>query len=145
MGSERRMRPLPGLLLIILALLAGCTSYLTIGEERIAVEIADTPQERQQGLMGRTLLFDGQGMLFVFDTPDYYSFWMRNVNFPLDIIFISANSTIIGIREADPCFSENCLLYVPAQPALYVLEVPQGYSAAHDITEGMTVEFGNLK
>ena len=52
---------------------------------KIKVELAITPEARAQGLSGRPSLSENEGVLFVFDKPDKYSFWMKNMNFPLDI------------------------------------------------------------
>jgi hypothetical protein len=73
------------------------------GPVRLNVEIADTPEERRQGLMFRESLADDHGMLFDFDPPEMASFWMRNTLISLDIIFIGPDGRILNIaRRAAP-------------------------------------------
>src|SRR4030042_2564613 len=62
-----------------------------INGQKIFVEIADTPEKRSQGLSGRDNLSQNQGMLFIFNQPAIPSFWMKDMNFPLDFIWINNN------------------------------------------------------
>lgn len=110
----------------------------------LAVEIANTPEKRSQGLMFRTALPTDQGMLFVFDTPDYYSFWMKNTYLPLEMIFINEQATITDIIQASPCQKDPCPSYKPTQKALYVLEVNAGYTNTQGLVVGNTVILGDF-
>src|SRR5512136_601336 len=67
---------------------AKAKTRVMVGGVRFEVEVAQTPGTREKGLSGRTGLVDGQGMLFVFDKPDRYMFWMKDMLFPIDIIYI---------------------------------------------------------
>jgi uncharacterized protein len=105
----------------------------------IAIEIADTPASREQGLMYRRSMPPQSGMLFVFDAPDMLSFWMRNTAMPLDIIFVSADRQIVSIAPRTRPLSED---HVRAEePAQYVVEVRAGFSERHGITPGTTVRW----
>jgi uncharacterized membrane protein (UPF0127 family) len=116
------------------------TKNVLIGNKTIIVEVADTPAKRTEGLMFRDFLGENEGMLFVFDNEDYYSFWMLNTKIPLDIIWINKNKEIIDIeRNLQPCPS-NCPLYSPDEKALYVLEVNANYTFENDIKVGDEVE-----
>lgn len=116
---------------------------ITIGEAKLQVEIADTPETRSQGLSDREKLDDGYGMLFVFDSNDTKrpGFWMKNMNFDLDIIWIKQNQ-IIGIspnvpKPADPkILNSNLPIYYPPSDVDSVLEVPSGWSTQHQIKVG---------
>jgi uncharacterized membrane protein (UPF0127 family) len=72
----------------------------------INVEIADTPQEKAQGLMFRTSLADDQGMLFFYDTPQEITMWMRNTYIPLDMVFIRADGVVHRIAARTEPLSE---------------------------------------
>lgn len=99
------------------------------------VEVADTDASREQGLSGRTQLPEGQGMLFVFDTEDLWGFWMKDMRFPIDMLWADANGRITTVVENASPDSYPQIFY-PTQLAKYVLEVPAGYAARNGITEG---------
>ncbi|MBI2583640.1 MAG: DUF192 domain-containing protein [Candidatus Aenigmarchaeota archaeon] len=91
------------------------------------VEVAESIFERAQGLMGRESLAEDRGMLFVFDAGGLYPFWMKNVQIPLDIIWIDDGGKIVYIeRNATPC--EECESINPGTDAKYVLEINGGLS-----------------
>ncbi|MEK6882410.1 MAG: DUF192 domain-containing protein, partial [Nanoarchaeota archaeon] len=106
-------------------LVSGC-NYVYIGGEKISIELADTPEEMNRGLMGRETLCDSCGMLFIFQEEDYFSFWMKNTLIPLDMVFINSNMTIIDVLHATPCEKEPCQIYTPKEKAQYVLETNGG-------------------
>ena len=73
------------------------------GVQRFRVEIADTEQTRERGLMFRKSMAGDRGMLFDFKTPQPVAFWMKNTLIPLDIVFITADGRILSIaRNAVP-------------------------------------------
>jgi uncharacterized membrane protein (UPF0127 family) len=91
------------------------------------VELADTDAKRTKGLMDRSVLPQDQGMLFVFDRDEKYSFWMKNTLIPLDIIWIGQNHRVVFISENTlPCKIENCPSVAPPEPARFVLELNAG-------------------
>jgi uncharacterized membrane protein (UPF0127 family) len=100
--------------------------------------VAGNPITRMKGLMGRDSLGADEGMLFIFDTPGMYAFWMLNTTIPLDAIFIAQNGSVVDIIQMAPCGINplNCPQYAPKAPALYVLEVNQGFAASHGIVIG---------
>ena len=108
--------------------------------QNIRVNLATTDAAREQGLSGRENLKEDEGMLFVFDYPDKYSFWMKDMNFPIDMIWIGENKEIIYIkRDARPeSFPES---YGPTADAKYVLEIVSGLSSKNNLKEGDKVEF----
>jgi hypothetical protein len=102
----------------------------------IPVEIA-TGTAIQKGLSGRASLNSESGMLFVFSKPDIYRFWMPNMNFPLDIIWINRGKVVDITKNAlnnfDPA---NPRFYTPSTPARYVLEVNAGFTEKKHIKTG---------
>ncbi|MBN2368314.1 DUF192 domain-containing protein [Candidatus Woesearchaeota archaeon] len=108
----------------------------------INLEVKDTPEERALGLMYRESIEEDEGMLFVFDTPDRYSFWMKNMLIYIDMIFLDADKKVIYIADSvPPCTDDPCSRYTPGSPALYVIETKAGFSRRHGIQEGDVVEF----
>ncbi|MEP1307545.1 MAG: DUF192 domain-containing protein [Balneola sp.] len=100
---------------------------------------ADDPDERNQGLMDVTSMPANSGMVFYFDTEEPQSFWMMNTPLSLDIMYVSADSTIVSIYRSTTPFSSETL--PSGSPAKYVVETNAGYSISNDIKEGMKVRF----
>jgi uncharacterized membrane protein (UPF0127 family) len=103
----------------------------------VPVEVADTDEERQMGLMGRTALAEDAGMLFVFDAEQQLSFWMKDTLIPLSIAYIDSESRIVDIQDMQPLDETP---HLSAAPAQYALEVNQGFFGARGIQVGDTVE-----
>jgi uncharacterized membrane protein (UPF0127 family) len=101
---------------------------------KIDIEIADTPADREIGLMVRTELADTHGMLFLFRLEKFRAFWMKNTAIPLDIIFVSAQMRIVTIHQSTVPFAETS--YASTEPAQYVVEVNAGFAREHDIQVG---------
>ncbi len=106
--------------------------------ERIRVDIVDTPAEREQGLSGRTGLGKNEGMLFVFDEEGQYGFWMKDMLFPIDIVWIASDGTVVYVVESATPESYP-LAYVPPRAARYVLELPADWVRAHALSTGEKV------
>ena len=102
---------------------------------RFKVEIADTPELRQKGLMFREYLATTHGMLFIFDTPDKVGFWMKNTPIPLDIIFINANGHIARIARQTEPYSLD-LIEGGSDSIQYVLEINGNAAQQFGIREG---------
>ncbi len=102
--------------------------------QRFDVEVADTPEQRRRGLMDHTELPRGEGMLFDFKEPQRVTFWMKDTEIPLDMLFINAQGRIVKIhRDAEP-FSRDGI--PSGRPVLAVLEVRSGTAARLNIQEG---------
>lgn len=110
-------------------------SHIGIGAERVAVVFADTPEERERGLSGRDTLREGEGMLFVFPEDGRYAFWMKDMRFSIDILWLSSDGEIVHIieRMSPDSYPEHA---VSPRPARYVVELPAGYVEAHGIILG---------
>lgn len=111
-------------------------SVVTIGSTAVRVDVADTPGERMQGLSGRQILKDGEGMLFIFEEDGSQGMWMKDMHFSIDIIWAKSDGTIITIeKKVSPETYPNAF-YASEPTARYVLEVPAGFAERHGIAEG---------
>ncbi|MDX1683659.1 MAG: DUF192 domain-containing protein [Saprospiraceae bacterium] len=118
--------------------------YRMSGEKvtSIDVEIAETQQERSQGLMHRHSMEGEHGMLFVYENERPQSFWMKNTYIPLDIIFINKDFRIVDqYLGAKPKSTKSI---ESRRAATYVLEVNAGFCRAYNIGPGMTVELNRF-
>lgn len=92
---------------------------ITIGDKKYKVEIADTPEKQEKGLMGRASLPENQGMLFIYDEPQDLSYWMKNTLISLDIIFIDDDMEVVSVKQGQPMSEEP----ITEDDVQYVLEV----------------------
>lgn len=111
---------------------------LRVGGIEIQVEIADDADERQRGLMYRESLEENQGMLFVYPEQRTLGFWMKNTLIPLDIAYIDREGRIVDIQQMEPQTTET---HDSAGPAMYALEMNQGWFEANGIRVGDLIEF----
>lgn len=110
------------------------TVPLIIGKATVQAEVADDPVERNIGLMARTSLADGEGMLFVFPQPQPMNFWMRDTVLPLSIAYINGAGVIREIHDMEPL--RESPVRSMFRDLQYALEVPQGWFAKHGILPG---------
>lgn len=112
----------------------------------LELEIADSYEEREQGLMYREELCANCGMLFIFEESGIKSFWMKNTLIPLDIIFISPQGEVINIETALPINESQQSLprYISGRPAQYVLEVNQGWSKKNELQAGDWIDMSSI-
>lgn len=115
------------------------TPVVRVGDIGIRVEIVDTPEKRVQGLSGRTSLEGVDGMLFIFDEPGYHEIWMKDMKFPIDIIWIDENLTVVSIDQnvSPDSYPQK---YRPERPALYAIETPDRYTDTFGIRPGVPVQ-----
>lgn len=100
----------------------------------IDIEVADDEAQTSQGLMYRKSMAENQGMLFIFDDEQPRSFWMKNTNIPLDIIYADGNGVIGSAQNYATPFSEQSLPSL--KPAKYVVEVNAGFWDKYGVKEG---------
>jgi uncharacterized protein len=115
------------------------TQTLKVGDANFSVEIANTTTTRMRGLSGREPLGENEGMLFIFDSPNRYGFWMKDMKFALDFVWIRGER-VAGITENVPPPAGSSLfnlpLYYPPQDADKVLEINAGEVAKDNIKAG---------
>ena len=119
------------------------TPTITIGDHTFAVELATTSLQQEKGLSYHSSLPQNAGMLFVFEEPAIRTFWMKDMKFPIDIIFIR-NNRIINIHENIWPPSPNTPVsdlsrYSSSEPANYVLEINAGLSQKYGFRNGDSV------
>jgi len=149
-------------LIILSVLLAGCGEFvqdavlkirgklptkeisLQTQKEKIEItaEVADSAEERTQGLMERKKLAQDEGMLFIFTDEAPRTFWMKKTLVPLDIIFFDKDKKAVKvIKKMAPCTVPNCTLYNSDKKAMYALEVAAGFVENHKVKVGDIVTF----
>ena len=148
-------------LILVLALIAGCTQTTPSGNESSAnnsgneslskvcfeakcfyVELAATPEEISRGLMFREYLDPDKGMLFIYPDEGVHSFWMKNTLIPLDMVWINGNREVISIsKDVQPCQTSQCPVITPGQKVQYVLELNGGTSDKIELAIGDKITF----
>ncbi|MEK7478152.1 MAG: DUF192 domain-containing protein [Patescibacteria group bacterium] len=115
------------------------TTTILIGNTNLTIKIADTPAKRERGLSGTAPLTENEGMLFIFDQPNYYQFWMKDMNYPLDIIWVDNNYQIVDIT---PNLSPSTYpqTFTSKKSAGFVLEVSAGFSKKNQVRVGETIK-----
>ncbi|MGN6628953.1 MAG: DUF192 domain-containing protein [Candidatus Nitrosocosmicus sp.] len=123
------------------------TSYVKIKSLVIYVDLAITPDQQAKGLSIKNSLNDSEGMLFPFDKPGDYSFWMKDMKFPIDILWIDTNNKIVHIeKNLQPCiFFLLCPSYSPHSNSKYVLEINADLTTRNNITVGDSVYINMAK
>ncbi len=121
-----------------------CGNYkegeVKIGTHNLLVYIADDKCKRDLGLSGMKLLKDDEGMMFIFDIIGQYPFWMKDMNFSIDILWVNENSTIVGVeKNLSPKTYPKA--FGDKYKALYVLEVQAGYFDKTKIKVGDKINF----
>jgi uncharacterized membrane protein (UPF0127 family) len=108
----------------------------------LRVELATTEDERAVGLMYRESLAPDAGMLFLFDTPEARPFWMKNCHFPLDIVHLTREGTVVDVlANVPPCAADPCPSYLPKAASTTVLEFNGGAAAKSGLVLGAKVRF----
>ena len=111
-----------------------------IGKQAISLAVASSEPQQEQGLSGTANLACDQGMLFIFDSPKIPQFWMKDMNYPLDMIWIDANKMIVGVDENVPADSYP-KTFAPKTPVMYVLEAQAGFYKASYLKVGDTLSY----
>jgi uncharacterized protein len=124
----------------------GCQAYRVdkiaqVNQHRINLEVASSSTQLQKGLSGRNCISGDEGMLFVFNKPGHYAFWMKDMKFPIDIVWISAAHQVVG-QEIDVAPSTYPDKFVNKdKPASYVLELQANRSKSLGIDLGTPISF----
>lgn len=116
------------------------TNYIKIADKFIKVELAISDFQQKLGLSNRTSLEIDSGMLFIFEKIEPHHFWMKDMNFPIDIIWIDENFKIIFIEEnvSPESYPKT---FGPAEASKYVLEVRAGFSEENGLEKNQKLKF----
>ncbi|MEM0951865.1 MAG: DUF192 domain-containing protein [Cyanobacteria bacterium P01_H01_bin.74] len=119
---------------------ANCEAILSLGKHRYCLEVAKTSEAQQRGLMGRTHLSAGHGMLFVFSPARVVNFWMARTLIPLDVVFFRNQQVVHWVAQMQPCTditTKDCPRYSSQQPVSWAVELPAGSIQQDHIKTGM--------
>lgn len=119
------------------------TAQVDVNGEVIQLEVAGTQQQQAMGFMFRPEIPDDRGMLFSFDPPRRASFWMKNVQVPLDMVFLRDGQVVAISADVPPCTSDPCPTYGPPEMVDSVIELRGGRAAELGLQAGdvIAVEF----
>ncbi|MGA8516040.1 MAG: DUF192 domain-containing protein [Burkholderiaceae bacterium] len=106
---------------------------LGVGMHQIDAQVAQTPMQRQIGLMWRKTMPQPEGMLFIFEQPSKQCFWMMNTLLPLTAAFVADDGTVVNLVDMQPQTTDS---HCSAKPVRYVLEMNQGWFAKKGIKAG---------
>lgn len=110
--------------------------YIIVNNKKIIIELADSEAEKIKGLSKRAELKSNEGMLFVYNDYKIRNFWMKDMLFPIDIVWIKDNK-IIGIeKNLQPETGDNLKIYKSPIPVNYVLEINSGFCDQNNIKDG---------
>ena len=105
----------------------------------VRLEVAADPSARARGLMGRTEVAKGTGMVFLYPADVTEAFWMKNTLVPLSIAFVAADGRVVSVAEMSPCKADPCPTYAPAGPYRYAVELAAGSFGAAGVGPGARV------
>ena len=124
----------------------GGNAEAEINGKKVELIVAKTDEDRIMGLSGKENLPKNQGMLFVFEEKGKYSFWMKEMKFPIDIIYINGDRVVHIVKNATPPKDLGIIpeRYAPAEPVNYVLELNAGKAEELNIEKGSKITFSGL-
>jgi uncharacterized protein len=116
---------------------------VSVNGYKLVADLALTQDQQTKGLAVKNHINESEGMLFVFQQPSRPSFWMKGMKFPIDIVWLGANRSVVYIESnLEPCPSQgDCPGYVPSRDSLYVLETTAGFSHRHNVKVGTQTNF----
>lgn len=115
---------------------------ITAGDKKITVGVVSTVASREQGLSGRPCIKDNQAMMFVFDKDDKsdHCFWMKDMRFAIDIIWLDSSKRVVDIaRNVQP--ESYPSTFCPGRPTAYVVEVKAGSASKLGLDVGVVASF----
>ena len=118
---------------------------VTINGRKFQVTVADSQKEQEIGLSETKSLPQEKGMIFLFEKPGFYSFWMKNMKLPIDIIYINNDQIVTIQSNVQPAKNEESpIIYTSTEPSDKVLEINSGLAEKYDLKKGDMVKYDNL-
>jgi uncharacterized membrane protein (UPF0127 family) len=116
---------------------------ITVNDVKLVADIAENSTQRSKGLSVKDTLNENEGMLFVFSAEREHSFWMKNMKFPIDIIWLDDDQEVVHVEHSlEPCIPDSfCPTYKPDRNSLYVLETVAGFAQKYNVTDNTYVDF----
>ena len=116
---------------------------ITVNDQILIADISATPEQMTRGLSVKDTLSENEAMLFVFNVEAEHRFWMKDMKFPIDIIWISSDKIVVDIEHnLQPCdLGLFCSTYEPEGDSLYALETVGGFAEKYRVVKGTPVEF----
>ncbi|WP_133501357.1 DUF192 domain-containing protein [Cognatilysobacter terrigena] len=136
------------LLAFAMLLISGCATghdaWVELGGKRYVVEIANTEETRERGLMFREEMAADHGMLFLHDREEPLAYWMKHTKIPLDILYFDTGRKLVSQqRDVPPCtLGDACPPYPSGTPARYVLELNAGQAEQLKLQNGAELKLG---
>lgn len=121
------------------------TATTQLAGKTFQLEVAQTPEQQQMGLMYRPALSDDRGMLFPMITPRPVMFWMRNVPVALDMVFVNQGRIVAIAANVPPCATASCPTYGPKVNVDQVIELRAGRATELGIKSGDPIVITSLK
>jgi uncharacterized protein len=141
-----------GFMLNLVLTATGCAELadapsVELNGKRYTVELADTPELRERGLMFRRDMPADAGMLFIHDSEEPLAYWMKNTYIPLDILYFDSRLKLVSAQlGVPPCGDQpRCPAFASAGPAMYVLELNAGQAATLDLKPGDALSLKGVK
>jgi uncharacterized membrane protein (UPF0127 family) len=122
-------------LLVFLPMLIRTETKLWLGDGIFRIDAASTQIARKNGLSSKSELAADQALLMVFPKEDKWGIWMKDMNFPIDIVWLNKEKKVVYIKKSAP-FDDQTTIYKPEKPALYVVELPAGTTTKKSIAIG---------
>ena len=114
---------------------------VSIGNYTLVADLSITYEQIIVGLSTKDSLEKNEGMLFVLNSSSRRGFWMKDMKFPIDVIWLNQNKEIVHIKKSlDPCVSD-CPVYYPDRESKYVLETVSGFADKQNLKVGDTIFF----
>jgi uncharacterized membrane protein (UPF0127 family) len=116
---------------------------VTVNTIKLIAYVAESDEQRTKGLSVKNALLENEAMIFIFKTEGQHAFWMKNMKFPIDIIWLNNDKSVVHIEHnLQPYILDIfCQIYNPNTNSLYVLETAAGFAHRHGIAEGTPVRF----
>lgn len=118
---------------------------VVVGSAVFNAEVVSSDEDRHRGLSGRTNLGKGEAMLFDFKADSKWSMWMKDMNFPIDIVWINKSGRVVHVEHSVHPETYPERSFLPPEPSRYVLEIPAGEAKESGIRPGISANFKLLE